>query len=192
MSPNVSPQPTQSTPAPDMPVPTKEDIIQAKVQKALARVLSKLSAPQPADLRIHANERVMKELTKNLPSELWKTVLPSPVTEPMTPEERKALAYTLTWQLDQFLENQVLYEPDTSVTLRDDDEYQAESTRDLGGQRVVAVKKHRITNQLLTVGEACRRLGLRRHPVTHLPLVDPGDSSGVQPFSLRPWQATGI
>ncbi|KAJ5911706.1 SNF2-related protein [Penicillium subrubescens] len=45
----------------------------------------------------------------------------------------------------------------------------------------------RWTNSLLLA-----RLGIKRDPVSRLPILDPGHASGFQPFALRPWQATGV
>ncbi|KAJ5363984.1 SNF2-related protein [Penicillium cataractarum] len=194
MSPTLPPQPAQATPLPGMLGPSNEEVFQAQIQEALAPVLSELSAPLPTDLKIHANERVIKDLTKNPTIKDMQVGARVPVAKPMEPEDRKALANMLTRELDNFLECQALYEPEdiTSVPLNKDIKSQVQASGDVGGQGEVAVEKRSTTDQTLTVGEACRRLGLRKDPVTHLPLVEPGDSSGRPPFSLRPWQAPGI
>jgi SNF2 family DNA or RNA helicase len=153
-----------------------------------------LFGPQPTDFEIHANERVIKDLTKE-PTNRNKTIGATvPVTKEMTPEDQKALAKTLARELDNFLETQVLYEPDdiSHVPLKKDAGPQTEGSGAASYQAVFATKQRNPLDQQLTVGEACCRLGIKRDPVSRLPILDPGHASGIQPFALRPWQATGV
>ncbi|GLI77524.1 hypothetical protein PoHVEF18_005814 [Penicillium ochrochloron] len=187
-------EPTQSTPATALPGASKEEKFQELIQEALAPVLPELLRPQPTDLEIHANERVIKDLTKDPTIKNMEIGATVPATEEMTPEARKALAKTLTRELDNFLETQVLYEPDdiTCVPPKKDAGSQNEDSGAVGCRKVFATKQRNLADQHLTVGEACRRLGIKRHPISWLPIVDPGSASGIRPFALRPWQATGI
>jgi hypothetical protein len=161
------PETTQSTPTTDMPGSSKEEIFQALIKETLALVLSELLAPQPTDLEIHANEHVIKELTKNPTiknKEVGSSVL---VAKRMKRKERKALAQVLTWELDKLLENQILYKPDdiTGVPFKENTGSQATVSCPEDSKGKLVVEQRSQKSQQLTVGEACRRLGLRRDPV---------------------------
>jgi SNF2 family DNA or RNA helicase len=190
----IPPESTQSTPAAAMPGASKEESFQELIRDALAPVLPELLAPQSTDLEIHANERVIKDRTNDPTIRNMEIGVTVPVPEGMTPEDQKTHVKTLTRDLDNFLEDQVLYEPDniTSVPHKRDAESQTEDSAAVGRQSIFATKQCNLADQHLTVGEACRRLGIRRDPISRLPILGPGENSGTQPFTLRPWQVTGV
>ncbi|KAJ5444309.1 uncharacterized protein N7458_008181 [Penicillium daleae] len=107
-SPAITPKPGQSTYGATMAGPSEEEIFQESIQKALAPVLSELSAPQPTDLDIHASERVIKDLTTKPTIKDMEIGTSIPVAKEMTAEEREVLVQTLIHGLDNLLENQVL------------------------------------------------------------------------------------
>lgn len=193
-SPIIPPEPTQSTPTADMPGSSKEATFQALIQEALAPVLPELLGPQPTDLEIHANERVIRDLTKEPTNQNMEIGATVPEAEEMTPKDRKALVKSLARKLDKFLETQVLYEPDdiTDIPIKKETGSRTEDSGAVGRQAAFVTKQRNLPDQQLTVGEACRRLGLKRDPVSRLPMLDPGHASGIEPFALRPWQATGV